>query len=104
MKIALRVFTVYLLCMALVACSGNDADKSDEEEAENASETEDGQEETATYEIDNTNKYDGKQGDYEVVITGEMVEEDDKIYVEGETNLLPGSTLIGEVAISTDTD
>lgn len=104
MKKVLRVFTLYLLCMALVACSGNDADKSDEEEAENASETEDGQEETATYEIDNTNKYDGKQGDYEVVITGEMVEEDDKIYIEGETNLLPGSTLIGEVAISTDTD
>lgn len=53
---------------------------------------------------ENSDDKNGAQGDYEVYITGEMTEEDDKISIEGESNLLPGSKLIGEVSISTDTE
>src|SRR5699024_5485201 len=53
---------------------------------------------------ENSDDKNGAQGDYEVYITGEMREEDDKIIIEGESNLLPGSKLIGEVSISTDTE
>src|SRR5699024_150021 len=52
---------------------------------------------------ENSDDKNGAQGDYEVYITGEMTEEDDKISIEGESNLLPGSILIGKVYISTDT-
>src|SRR5699024_6685170 len=51
----------------------------------------------------NTDIEDLEQGDYEVYLTGEMIEEDDKIIIEGETNLLPGSNVIGEVTISSNT-
>lgn|SRR5699024_3810647 len=44
------------------------------------------------------------QGDYEVYIGGEVTETDDKIIVEGESNLIPGSRVVGEVSISTDTN
>lgn len=51
----------------------------------------------------NTDIEDLEQGDYEVYLTGEMIEEDDKIIIEGESNLLPGSNVIGEVVISSNT-
>src|SRR5699024_7781228 len=51
----------------------------------------------------NTDIEDLEQGDYEVYLTGEMIEEDDKIIIEGDSNLLPGSNVIGEVTISSNT-
>ncbi len=38
-------------------------------------------------------------GDYEVYLGGEMVETEDKIIINGESNLLPGARVIGEVLI-----
>ncbi|MBO1004113.1 OmpA family protein [Pseudogracilibacillus auburnensis] len=40
-----------------------------------------------------------KLGDYEVYIGGEVVEEDGKIIIHGESNLLPGARVVGEVLV-----
>src|SRR5699024_4990524 len=39
------------------------------------------------------------QGDYDVYIGGEVVETDDKIVIDGESNLIPGSRVVGEVSV-----
>src|SRR5699024_9325644 len=44
-----------------------------------------------------------EKGDYEIYLSGEMTEEDDKIIIECESNLLPGSNVIGGVTISSNT-
>src|SRR5699024_3235494 len=44
------------------------------------------------------------QGDYDIYIGGEVIEADDKIVIEGESNLIPGSRVVGEVSVSTDTN
>ncbi len=38
-------------------------------------------------------------GDFNVYFDGEVVEEDDKFIIEGKSNLLPGSRLVGEVLV-----
>ena len=40
-----------------------------------------------------------KQGDYNVYLGGEVIETDDKIIIHGESNLIPGSRVVGEVAV-----
>lgn len=40
-----------------------------------------------------------KQGDYNVYLGGEVIETDDKIMIHGESNLIPGSRVVGEVAV-----
>lgn len=42
---------------------------------------------------------DNFQGDYKVAMGGKMIEEEDKIIIEGNSNLIPGSRLVGEVKI-----
>lgn len=88
---------------------GNSSDEQDRKENEknsNEKESENNQNGNAKDDKNSENADDtnGEQGDYGVYITGEMTEEDDKIIIEGESNLLPGSKLIGEVSISTDTE
>lgn len=39
------------------------------------------------------------QGDYNIYIGGEMIETEDKIIIEGESNLIPGSRVVGEVMV-----
>jgi len=41
-------------------------------------------------------------GDYNVFLGGEMVETEDKIIIEGESNLLPDARIIGEVSVGED--
>lgn len=39
------------------------------------------------------------QGDYNVYIGGEVIETDDKIIINGESNLIPGARVVGEVSV-----
>lgn len=41
-------------------------------------------------------------GDYEIYLGGEMTEKDDKIIIEGESNLLPGARVVGQVTVGED--
>lgn len=41
-------------------------------------------------------------GDYEIYLGGEMVETEDKIIINGESNLLPGARVVGEVSVGDD--
>ncbi|MGM8365959.1 OmpA family protein [Virgibacillus sp. W0181] len=43
-------------------------------------------------------------GDYEVFIGGEMIEKEDNIIINGESNLLPGARVIGEVSVGDEED
>lgn len=38
-------------------------------------------------------------GDYEVTFSGEVTEEDDQFIIDGESNLLPGSRIVGEIVV-----
>ena len=40
-----------------------------------------------------------KQGDYQIYLGGIVTETDDKIIIEGESNLIPGSRVFGEVSV-----
>lgn len=40
-----------------------------------------------------------KQRDYNIYIGGEVIETDDKIIIHGESNLIPGSRVVGEVSV-----
>ncbi len=42
---------------------------------------------------------DHNQGDYTIYIGGEVIETEDKIIIEGESNLIPGSRVVGEVSV-----
>src|SRR5699024_4232946 len=39
------------------------------------------------------------QGDYNVYLGGEVIETEDKIIIHGESNLIPGSRVVGEVSV-----
>lgn len=64
-----------------------DIDVEQENEAEEQEEIEEELEETKT------------MGNYDAYIGGEMVEEDGKIIIHGESNLLPGARVVGEVLV-----
>ncbi len=40
-----------------------------------------------------------KLGDYNIQFSGEVIEQDDQFIIEGKSNLLPGSRLVGEVIV-----
>lgn len=87
-----RKLTLFLsaLCVLvlLVGCGSKEADSKDEGT-------------TAADEKKESKKKKGKVelGDYTVEFDGEVVEEDDKFIIEGKSNLLPGSRLVGEVLV-----
>lgn len=94
----------------LVACQASDGEEdvstepveeveaSDEEEDERE-EVEEEPEESAEQADENLKR---SLGDYNVYLGGEMVETEDKIVINGESNLLPGARVIGEVIIGDD--
>ncbi len=43
-----------------------------------------------------------KLGDYEVMFGGEVLEQEDKFVIEGKSNLIPGSRVVGELWVSED--
>lgn len=75
---------IYLICslvLIMSACS-NDDETSDEEVKEEEKE-----------------EASGELGDYEVDLAGHVLEEDEKFIVQGESNLLEGSIITGEVIV-----
>lgn len=127
----LFLFIPILLLFLLVACNEDKADeeKPDEEEIEaeeekdenedgdeardNEKEQDDGEAESEKDETEedakesqgeNEDEEEYTQGDHEVYIGGEVTENDDKIVIEGESNLIPGSRVVGDVSVSTDTN
>src|SRR5699024_10847250 len=38
-------------------------------------------------------------GDYEIYLGGEVIEEEDSIMIDGESNLIPGARVVGEVTV-----
>src|SRR5690625_3827015 len=80
------------MALLLAAC-GTSEESDNEAEAETTEETEENEE------AENNGSENASLGDYEVELGGEITEEDDRFIVEGESNLLPGSRLIGEVVV-----
>lgn len=66
----------------------------DQEEVEETTEEEEKTEEVAEEKI--------ALGDYQVFLGGEMIEEDDKIIINGESNLLPGARVVGSISVGDD--
>ncbi|MEI3604403.1 hypothetical protein SPD48_01745 [Pseudogracilibacillus sp. SE30717A] len=48
---------------------------------------------------DKDSKKSNKLGDYQIEFSGEVIEEDGRFIVEGQSNLLPGSRVVGEVIV-----
>jgi outer membrane protein OmpA-like peptidoglycan-associated protein len=71
-----------------------DSTEIEQEEIEEAKEDEEKPEEVAEEKI--------PLGDYEVFLGGEMIEEDDKIIINGKSNLLPGARVVGSVSVGDD--
>lgn len=117
MKRNIFLYTVIFCCLLLMtACNAgkkeeeNDAEVLSEEQAGNEQgegvaaeeEQEEEEEEEEVEPQEDPEKKDDKQetvqlGDYNIFIGGEMIETEDKILVYGESNLLPGARVVGEV-------
>lgn len=69
-----------------------------EEEEEEVEEPLEEEEEDVTDEADETEEA-VKLGGYDVFIGGEMIETEDKLIIHGESNLLPGARVVGEVTV-----
>lgn len=89
MKKWLWISTVCLFILLVSGCSGNNVD--------NENKTEDNQAEND--QTENESKSNTELGDYKVDISGEIIEKEEKFTVEGESNLLPESTLVGKVIV-----
>lgn len=73
-----------LFVLLITGCSDENADQENETENNEAA---------------NEEEADGELGDFDVALSGEMTEEEDSFVVDGDSNLLPGSILTGEVIV-----
>lgn len=93
--------------LLFVAC--NDENKQEKANSEPSKETETPVEEEERVETEEEYEQENDEGDkralgdYDVYLGGEMIETEDKIIIHGESNLLPGSRVIGEVLVEDDT-
>jgi len=89
-----------LLILLLAGCGTGDSETASNAEAEPAEneEAEEGEETAAEEEAKTADEL----GDFEVELAGEVIEEDDKFVIEGQSNLIPGSRLVGEVIVQED--
>lgn len=121
-SVIISLFTIFLL----IACSADKVEKEEPVEEEETVEENVEAEETTDEEVENEEEQaeqedekeeateEGKaleeaesdypQGDFHIYIGGEVTETDDKILIEGHSNLIPGSRVVGEVSISKDTN
>lgn len=115
MKRTSYIFLIFLLCTFLIAgCSGllksstnekeqepveNVEEEVKEEEEKVKEEPEEEPEEPTELEEEPEEKESNNQGDYNVYIGGEIIETDDKIIIHGESNLIPGARVVGEVSV-----
>lgn len=121
-KVLLRrtplIFWIVFMCtLLLVGCAAETSEKDIEEpeETENNVEEvesdeieveEDKEEpEEEIEEVDETDDEEAerednpRQGDYTIYLGGEMIETEDKIIIHGESNLIPGSRVVGQVLV-----
>jgi len=89
MKKTFWISTACLFMLFIAGCNDENADQ--ENETENN--------ETENNEDSNTAKVDGELGNFVVALSGEIIEEEDTFVVDGDSNLLPGSILTGEVIV-----
>ncbi|WP_428911645.1 hypothetical protein [Niallia sp. Krafla_26] len=61
-----------------------------------------GENEAASTETKQEIKSKSELGDYQIVLGGEIDEQDDKFVIEGKSNLIPGSRVVGELWVSKD--
>lgn len=121
----ISLFTIFLL----VACSTDKEEKKSEDTVEVDTEEDESEEEASDEDVNeeseapeestdeqeeekesderaalDDSESDYSQGDYNIYIGGEVTETDDKILIDGNSNLIPGSRVVGEVSVSTDTN
>src|SRR5690625_2422705 len=115
MKRTSYIFLIFLLYTFLIAgCSGllkSSTNEKEQEPVETAEEEvkeeeekvkeepEEEPEEPTELEEEPEKKEMNNQGDYNVYIGGEVIETDDKIIIHGESNLIPGARVVGEVSV-----
>ncbi|MGM8365958.1 hypothetical protein ACLIBG_10835 [Virgibacillus sp. W0181] len=88
------LISMIFIVMLLGACGQNEDEKTNEGEANEAAA--EAEEEPVTEEKE------AELGDYEVQLDGEVTEQDNTFVIEGKSNLLPGSRLVGEVVVVTE--
>lgn len=88
-----RLFSLLIVVLALVI-TGCGAGESEETTGKGEKVKADDKEPKASKDL----------GDYHVSFGGNISEEDDKFIIEGESNLLPGSRLVGEVQVENENE
>lgn len=83
------------MLLFLVACGGGEAATGDEESSGNSEKKE-------TEEQEEEKEAENELGDFNVELSGEVVEEGDKFVINGSSNLIPGSRLVAENWVSED--
>lgn len=94
MKKIFWISAVCLFVLFIAGCSDKNADQ--ENESKNNENENNGTEDN---EASNASEADGELGDFNVKLSGEMTEEEETFVVNGDSNLLPGSILTGEVIV-----
>jgi OmpA-OmpF porin, OOP family len=82
--------------------TASEGEELEEDIEEDLKETPDEQvleEKESTEDETNENQEEYSIGDYDIVLGGEMVETEDVIQINGESNLIPGARVIGEVSV-----
>lgn len=82
-------FSALCVLLLLAGCGSKEKEVKGEEGTASSAEKKDSKEKKEKADL----------GDYEVSFEGEVAEEDDKFIIEGKSNLLPGSRLVGEVLV-----
>jgi len=95
-KNLLSIFTLLLMIMVVTGCgkvieqftSNDETSSTSNNESDDSAEVKEEQEEAST-----------ELGDYEIDLSGDIKEEEDLFIIEGNSNLLPGSRIVGEVVV-----
>ncbi|MEI3604404.1 OmpA family protein [Pseudogracilibacillus sp. SE30717A] len=104
---------LFIIPFFLLGCSMLPTFNKEKEEKEVAEEVEENNEATEVKEVEEPEESEVEeetteeeepeslhtQGDYDIYIGGEVIETEDKIIIEGESNLIPGSRVVGEVSV-----
>src|SRR5699024_3118540 len=102
MKKVLSISILLFVFSILAACTDNDASNTKEEKDTNVEEQQVSDNKVEQDDAKENNKT--KLGDLEVMIGGKVTVEEDRILIEGESNLLPGSKIMSSGQSSTFAD
>lgn len=96
-KIRLITISAFLLLLLFLAACGTSSQSASNVEEKSTDEQVD-----AAVDGDSDEEQSSELGDFAVELGGEVLEEDGKFIIEGTSNLIPGSRLVGEVVVSGD--